>query len=130
MFELPVVRGVFLCENVIVEERSRNVSLINCFTRKLVDEFPSSPQRLVVYATFAKGLGTIPIELEVLDLDDGEVVYSRSVDITFTDPVQEMRFVYRVHDLILSQSGSHEVTLTSCSEPLGRTRFTAVTAGS
>lgn len=130
MFELPVVRGVFLCENVIVEERSRNVSLINCFTRKLVDEFPSSPQRLVVYAVFANGLGTIPIELEVLDLDDGEVVYSQSVDITFTDPVQELRFVYRVHDLILPQSGSYEVTLTSSSEPLGRTRFTAVTGGS
>ena len=63
MFELPVVRGVFLCENVIVEERSRNVSLINCFTRKLVDQFPTPPQRLVVCAVFANGLGKIPIEL-------------------------------------------------------------------
>ncbi len=61
MFELPVVRGVFLCENVIVEERSRNVSLINCFSRRLAEQFPTPPQRFVLYAVFVNGLGTIPI---------------------------------------------------------------------
>ena len=129
MFELPVVRGVFLCENVIVEERSRNVSLINCFTRKLVDQFPTPPQRLVVCAVFANGLGKIPIELEIIDLADEELVYWQLASVTFTDPVQEVRFVYRVHDLTLPQPGSYEVTLSSNGEPLGRTRFLAVSTG-
>jgi hypothetical protein len=32
MAERPMARAVFLCERVIVEEGTRNVSLVNCFT--------------------------------------------------------------------------------------------------
>ena len=43
MIQRPVVSTLLLCEQVVVEETTRNVTLVNCFGQKQVDSFPSEP---------------------------------------------------------------------------------------
>lgn len=127
MPEKPIVRGLYLCEQVIVEERTRNTSLINCFTRRLVDSFPSMPIRFVVYAVFANGQGNIPITIEFVDLETAATVYSRVIPVAFPDPLQEVRFIFRVVDLVIEQAGRFEVNLIIDGESVAQTRFHVLT---
>ena len=106
---------------MIVEERSRNVSLINCFTRKLVDEFPTPMQRFVLYAVFANGMGTIPVEVRVTRLHGDEDISTHTVGVTFADPLVDYRFVYRFQTLVFPEPGKYEFALYSGSELLAVT---------
>ena len=38
MVQRPIAIGLSVCEQVIVEEESRNVSLINCFSRRTIED--------------------------------------------------------------------------------------------
>jgi hypothetical protein len=129
MATLPVVRGVLLCEKTIVEERTRNISLIGCFTRRLVPEFPSPPDPFVVYAVFANGRGTIPVEVKVFDLGDGELIYEYATSVTFADPMIDLRFTFRAASVIFPRSGVYEVALHSAGEPLASTVVHVALAG-
>jgi hypothetical protein len=92
--EVPVARGLLLCERVIIEEQTRNISLINCFNRRLVGDFPSRPQEFNVYAVLANGRGTMQVDCRVTSLADDTVVYERPVLVSFADPLTEARFVF------------------------------------
>lgn len=56
---LPTVIGLVVCEQVVVEKNTDNLSLINCFTIKKVAAFPSDPQKFAVVAFMTDGLGDI-----------------------------------------------------------------------
>ena len=121
MDELPVARGLFLCEAVIVEERTRNISLINCFNRRVVGAFPTPPQRFAAFAVFVNGWGTIPVDVRVTDLTDDSLVYIRSAPLTFADPLRETRFVFRFGELTFPHAGRYEVSLASGADVLAAT---------
>jgi hypothetical protein len=127
--ESPVARGLLLCERVIIEERTRNISLINCFNRRLVDAFPSPPQQFTVYAVLANGHGTIQVDFRVTSLADDTVVYQRPVPVSFADPLTEARFVFRIGALVFPSSGSYEFSLLVDGEPIAGTRLDIVRAG-
>lgn len=58
MKHMPIAVGLFLCEQVIVEERTRNVTPVNCFTQRAVKAFPGSFS-FVLFAVLTDGLGEI-----------------------------------------------------------------------
>ena len=41
MAKVPIAISLSLCEQVVVEERTHNVTLVNCFMRRTLDHFPS-----------------------------------------------------------------------------------------
>jgi hypothetical protein len=43
----------------VIEEKTRNISLVNCFTRLDFREFPSPPLSFTVYAALSDGLGRV-----------------------------------------------------------------------
>ena len=43
MSQRPVVVGLLLCESLIVEEGTHNVTLVNCFSKRKAKRFPSEP---------------------------------------------------------------------------------------
>jgi hypothetical protein len=79
MNEVPIARGRFLCEQLIVDHYTRNVSLINCFTSWPIDHFPSRPQRFSIFAALTNGSGGIMMRVVVARLDDLSVIYERQV---------------------------------------------------
>jgi hypothetical protein len=57
MASRPVAIGMTLCDYVIVEEKTKKVSLIGAFTGMRVSRFPSDPSPFSVYAALTDGLG-------------------------------------------------------------------------
>jgi hypothetical protein len=41
MIQKPVALSLVLCEQVIIEEKTRNMTPVNCFRRHKVDKLPS-----------------------------------------------------------------------------------------
>src|SRR5437773_10702408 len=74
MHQCPGVLGLSLCEQVIVEEKTRNVTLVNCFTHRTVEQFPSEPISFVAFAVLCDGSGEITLEVVLQRLDTLEVV--------------------------------------------------------
>jgi hypothetical protein len=116
MIQRPVVVGLLLCEQLIVEERTRNVTLVNCFTRLKCREIPSLAQRLVVYAALTDGLGEGILRLVAVRLDTMEDVYVKDQPIRFSDPLEEVRIVFRLADLSLPVAGRYQFSLLADGE--------------
>ena len=57
MIQPPVAINLTVCEQLIVEEKSRNITLVNCLARLRGREIPSEPHRLVILAWITDGIG-------------------------------------------------------------------------
>jgi Family of unknown function (DUF6941) len=80
MIPPPVALGLALCDYVILEERTKKVSLIGRFGSFSVPRFPAAVAPFSVYALLTDGLGDARVELVVLrmDTDQGVFVYRGS----------------------------------------------------
>ncbi len=100
MIHRPVAIGLTVCEQVIVEEKTHNITLVNCFLRLHLREFPASPQRLAIHAILTDGSGTGTIRLVVSRLDNLENIYAHDMVATFATPLQEVRVLVRPSSLL------------------------------
>jgi hypothetical protein len=69
--QIPNVIGLLVCEQAIVEEKTRNVTLVNCFTALKAEAFPSEPKKFTVFALFSDGVGELSLDVVICRLDNG-----------------------------------------------------------
>jgi hypothetical protein len=111
MIPPPLSPGLYLCDYVIVEENTRKVSLIGCFTGMGLDEFPSMPQPFSVFSTLSDGLGNGRIRLVVGQPEKDEIVYEREGTVHFPDKVTEVYLHFRVRECEFPEPGLYQFTL-------------------
>lgn len=116
----PQAVGLIVCERAIIEEETRNVTLVNCFRRLYFPRFPSPPQRLAAHTVLTNGHGTGKVRLSVMRLDTLEAVSTREVQVTFPDPLREVRLLFRHPSLSFPAVGRYEVSLLVDGDPLTR----------
>lgn len=126
MNELPVVQGLIVCEQAVVDARTRNVSFINRFTIARVDAFPSQPRTVCVFASLTNGFGEHAFRVELESLDADEVVYHFQRTIQFSDRLQDVPVLLTVNDLVFPHEGAYQFSLFVGDEPLTRYRFQVV----
>jgi hypothetical protein len=124
-----VAVGLFLCEQVIVEAGTRNVTPVNCFRRRGVDRFPSDVVPLVVFAILTDGLGQLHFELVLERLDTFEDVARYRFSLRFVDPLHEARCILRLRDCSFPVPGYYQVTLLADKELVAQRKFEVITRG-
>ena len=107
----PVALGLNLCEKVIVEKGTNNVTLVSNFTKLIVEEFPSPPQRFAVYAALTDGLGDATINLVVTHLDTDEVINTYRASVHFPDRLFEVRVLFRLSECSFPAPGRYQFSL-------------------
>ncbi len=107
----PVAVSLFLCEQVIVEEKTRNVTPVNCFARRAVHHFPSDPIPFVVLAVLTDGSGEMPLEVIIHRLDTLEEIYRVTQSYRFDSPLHEVRFILRIRGFSFPVAGHYQITL-------------------
>ena len=107
MNELPVVKGLMVCEAVITDLNTRNTSVINRFTTLKLKEFPTPPRKVAVFAALSNATGRIPLRVRIDPLSGDESIYRFDAVIDF--PARSKR------------SGSFSTSPISCSQNRGRT---------
>lgn len=123
MKQIPATIGVYLCEQVIIEEATKNVTLVNCFTRREMRQFPSEPFPIVVFATLTDGLGVLDLEVILQRLDTLEEILRRAVTIRFTDPLHQGRLRLRVRDFSVPVAGYYAASIKIDGELIAQRRF-------
>ena len=119
----PIVRGVMLCERVIVEDGTHNVSPINVFTRRWVNGFPSSPLQFDVFPLLAGGKGRVRITVRVSRGDTLESILARNDTIDFADKLQEVRFIRRFTGCVFPVPGRYQAELVADNDLIAMTTF-------
>jgi hypothetical protein len=97
MNHLPVAIGLVLCEQVIVDEKTRNLTPVNCFGSLKLEVVPGTASFHVV-VWLADGLGEMPVELVVRRLDSLDEVMRLERRLKFEDRLIDMRFTARIRD--------------------------------
>ncbi|HVS39112.1 MAG TPA: hypothetical protein VMS17_26370 [Gemmataceae bacterium] len=123
MSQRPMVLGLLVCEQVIVEAATHNVTLVNCFTSMKVEQFPSEARRFTIFAALAGALGDVPLAVQVNRLDTLEAVFRQTQIVRFPDKLREVRFIFRVSRCSFPVAGAYEATLAADGEPLASHKF-------
>lgn len=93
----PVVLGLTICRDLIVEPTSRNYSVIRAFSGMPVAAFPGPGEPFRVFATLSGGHGETRAELVITWFGDGEIAeYARlHGSVRFDDPLQVVQCLFR-----------------------------------
>ncbi len=78
MKQQPIVVGLKVCEQAIVQEGTRHVTLVNCFRKLAFEEFPAHANTFRVCLALTDGIGEGTLTLTVTSLQDLEIVWDGS----------------------------------------------------
>jgi hypothetical protein len=130
MVPTPVALGLVLCDAVIVEEKTKKVSLIGTFTRIKATDFPATPLPFSVFAVLTDGHGDATIRLSVLRLETNEEVYAYDGPFHFPGPLAEVNFHLRLHHCEFPAAGAYQFSLLVDGEWVAQRRLRVVATGS
>jgi hypothetical protein len=119
----PIALGLTLCEKFIVEERSRNATLVSTFTKLFADVFPSSPERFALAAILTGGHGEATLDLVLTQLDTGEDTYATQRQLPFPGRLAEVQVVFHIRDCSFPAPGHYDATLFVDGDPVARRKF-------
>jgi hypothetical protein len=113
MLQTPVAVGLFLCEAIIVEEQTNNITPVNCFTLRAVETVPSKPGPFVVFALLTDGMGAGTLELvtQYLGSETLDLIYRVRLPVNFASPLQTVRCIVRPRDCVFPATGFYQAVL-------------------
>ena len=123
MLRVPIPIGMMLCEQVIVQEQTRYVTPVNCFTHRTVKQFPSEAFPFVAFSILTGAQGDVPLAIVINRLDTLEPVYRTDFSVRFTSPLQAVRCTLRVLNCRFPVAGHYEVLLMAGGEMLARVKL-------
>jgi hypothetical protein len=126
MLQRPTVVGLLLCEKLIVEEGTKNLSIINSFSRHRVAQFPAMPFPFTVFALLTNGLGDVSLAVAINRLDNLDEVYRKTITARFPDRLKTYQFKLRVADCSFPIAGSYEVNLVAGGEVIAQRKLSIV----
>jgi hypothetical protein len=129
MVPTPVALGLAVCDYVIVEEKTKKISLIGTFAGIKANEFPATPSPFSVFAVLTDGSGDATIKLSVLQLETDEEIYAYQSQVHFPDPLAEVSFHLRLHHCVFPAAGTYQFTLLVDGEWVAQRRIRLYSAG-
>lgn len=107
----PLAIGMSVCEQVIIEEKTRNVTPVNCFSKRTVNQFPSETIPFVVFTLLTGGVGEMPVAVTIHRLDTFDEIYKLRSRYRFASPLHEVRCVVRIRGFSFPIPGHYQITL-------------------
>lgn len=126
MSQRPLVVALLLCEQVIVDAKTKRFTPVNCFWRWLVEGSLSEPQSFHVVALLSSGHGTMAGALTIDRLDTGETIFRREFLADFVDPVEQYRCMIRLRRVQFPVANVYEAILTVDGENIASNRFSVL----
>jgi hypothetical protein len=124
----PVAVSLTLCDYVIVEERTKKISLIGTFTGLKVADFPATPHPFSVFAVLTDGIGDVTIDLSVTQLATNEEVAIHQGRMRFPDKLAEVSYHARLHHCTFPAPGVYQFTLLADGEWVAHRRLRVYSA--
>lgn len=118
----PVAIGLMLCDYVLVEERTRKVSLIGTFSGLGMERFPMAAPPFCVYALLTDGEGRMPMDLVVSHLETDQHIATYRGQVAFPDRLTDVNYLVRLRDCRFPEAGTYQFTLLADGEWVAQRR--------
>ena len=115
MSRRPVAIGLLTCEQIIVEEGTKNVTPVNCFSRRTADAFPWAAPPFHVLEVL--------LEVVIEDTDTLEEVYRRGSTFRLTTPLQQLRMSMRMNSIMFPGPQAYRVLLLADGEIIAQRKL-------
>jgi hypothetical protein len=123
MSQRPAATGLLVCEQVIIEEGTKNVTPVNCFLRRKVKQFPTEGLNFFVFGILNGGNGDIRLDAKIQRLDTLEEILERSASFRFRDQLQEVYCMFRFRECSFPVAGGYEALLFADNELIAQRTF-------
>jgi uncharacterized protein DUF6941 len=107
----PQALSLTLCDQVIIEQGTKNPTLVGIFLARKVAEFPSEPVIFSVFVPLMDGSGTGTIELVAVRLETDDQIYLQRGEITFPHRFAVINTHFRVTKIRFPAPGSYAFML-------------------
>lgn len=129
MIQPPILVGLKVCHEAIIEETTKRVTLVNCFRRLEVSSFPSPTQRFKVCAVLTDALGDMRLSIAIEHQQSLDEIYRNFWRVNFTDPLRERWFLLSVSGCSFPEPGGYRVNLYAETEIIGQAVIKVVKKG-
>jgi hypothetical protein len=126
MSQRPVAVALLLCEQVIVDDRTKRLTPVNCFSRWFIAGPLSEQQSFHAVAVLTSGHGTVPGALMIDRLDTGETIVQREFRLRFADPVEQYSCLLPLRRVKFPVGGVYQATLLMDGDSIASTRFSVL----
>ena len=108
---LPVVKGVYVCDDVLADPASGKVSLLNAFDAvRPSSAFPFVLGKMTVVVALRGGRGPSRVRVDVVNLSTGSLVFrTRDRDLTFLTPLMRVYARFRLENVRFAVQGRYAV---------------------
>ena len=121
----PKVLAMVICDMVIRDELTRNVSLVGLFNAVAGKQLPLQHDRMHVFISLTDGHGEKPFLLQCKSPDDSEV-FRVEGKVRFEDPLAVADLNIALRSLVFQQSGDHLLDFFCGGELLITRRFSVI----
>jgi hypothetical protein len=120
MSESPQTKGqkpppyplcLLVCEQVIVDETSKNRTAVGIFSDILAASFPAVHPRLAVYIELTNGHGHCALELRLINAATDETLVAVGGAVNFTDPRHVAHLRFNFNGLVFNTAGEYRFQL-------------------
>jgi hypothetical protein len=107
----PVVKGVYVCDEVLADPASGKVSLLNAFvTVRPSSGFPFVLARMAVVIALRGGRGQSRLRVDVVQAETGAVLFrTRDRDLTFLSPLMTVYARFRLENVRFPSEGRYTI---------------------
>src|SRR4051794_1231891 len=98
MIPTPLSIGLTLCNSIIIEEGTRNLTLVGSFQGFRADEFPFTPSPFYAVTALVGGHGEGELELAVTHLESDDELFAIHRRLSFPDRLIPVRVSYRLRN--------------------------------
>lgn len=114
----PTALGLFLCDQVILDQYTGRRSLVGMFEALNCRDVPFTPPPFTAYAALTDGQGQIRLELRVTDIDEEVELAVERLTVELPGPLDTAHVRFRFHRLPFPDAGHYLVELFVEDEPI------------
>lgn len=123
----PKVLALAVCEMIVRDEGTKNLSLIGLFNTITAPKFPARHDRLHVFVSLSQGHGVLPCMVRILDPDE-KSLFEAPGQVKFDNPLGVVDANFEVRGLVLPKPGTYVVEFRCQDEVLLTRRFEVIQA--
>jgi hypothetical protein len=120
---IPTVVGMLLCDQVIVAEKTRDLTPVNSFAVRRVMSFPAKPFPFTVFGLLGGGAGEILLEVAIYRLDTLDEIWRKGRTVRFHDTTVEMVYKGVIRDCSFPLAGYYQAVLLADNEIIAAKKF-------
>ena len=123
MVPTPLSVGLTLCQSRIIEERTRNLTLVGTFLGFRASDFPFTPTPFHVVSSLIGGQGEGELGLTITHLETDDELFALYRRLTFPDRLTAVRVAFRLSTCVFPEAGTYVMTLLMDGEWVAQLRF-------